>query len=91
MRTVRVSIVRGISMPRPSGWEIRSHIWPRIDELRPGHIPVSPKRPLSVAGGEATWSPQGHTATSHPFAHAAHDVVFDRRRRAVVEEGRPNQ
>ena len=91
MRTVRVSIGRAISILRPVGWEMRSHIAPRIDELRPGHILVSPKRPLSVARGEATWSPQGHTATSHPFAHGAHDVVFDRRRRGVVEEGRPNQ
>jgi hypothetical protein len=30
-------------------------------------------------------------ARADPFAHEAHDVVFDRRRRAVVEEGRPNQ
>src|SRR5438552_13809073 len=28
MRTVRVSIQRGLSMPRPSGWEMRSHICP---------------------------------------------------------------
>ena len=51
MRTVRVSIQRGLSMPRLSGWEMRSHICPRIDELRREHIPVSPKTALSVAGG----------------------------------------
>jgi hypothetical protein len=36
-------------------------------------------------------SPRRQAPTSHPFAHEAHDVVFDRRRPAVVEEGRPNQ
>jgi hypothetical protein len=32
-----------------------------------------------------------HASTNHPFAHEAHDVVFDRRRRGAVEAGRPNQ
>jgi hypothetical protein len=40
---------------------------------------------------ESTSSPTRQASTSHPFAHEAHDVVFDRRRPAAVEEGRPNQ
>ena len=40
---------------------------------------------------EFTWRPRRQPSTSHPFAHTAHNVVFDRRRQAVVEEGRPNQ
>jgi hypothetical protein len=40
---------------------------------------------------EFTSSPSRQASTSHPFAHEAHDVVFDRRRPAVVEAGRPNQ
>jgi len=44
-------MVRFIARVRPSGWEMRSHICPRIDELRREHIPISSKTALSVPRG----------------------------------------
>jgi hypothetical protein len=91
MRTVRVSIVRAISISRPLGWENAIAHVPQ-DRRTPAW--AYPGMPHESAVGRARCvcgQSRGHTATSHPFAHAAHDVVFDRRRREVVEEGRPNQ
>src|SRR5215471_1796146 len=84
MRTVRVSIQPGLWILRPLRKCDRT--FARGSTI--SGLSIS-SYPPSGARDESFVKSRGHTAISHPFAHAAHDVVFDRRRRAVVEEGGP--